>query len=389
MNLVIPAALGSVIILSFGALIVLFFTTQLTRNTVVLTAIGTVTLIVAMLPALVPTAPTLAATAGGGRGGRGRDAAAPERRDRGAEPEARRSRRCCCSARPAAWSSPTGDGSAERRRSAWRRSRSPASTLVALSRGVRPLEAAFKYFVLAADLGGGLAVRDRPGVHGDWLVRLADAGRRRSGVALAAAGRRAADRPRLRLRAGAGAAALGSVDAYTAGAPSLTGFVMAASKVAAVIALSRLIGPLRQGLSAGAAALGRAGRDRADLDCLGHVRGHRAAGAAPDAGVLGGSERRLPGAGAWLRRRGPGRLDLLRGRSTRSPRRAGVRGAGRAQAPGRCCSRTSAREPGRFAGAGAGAWRCSHWQASRPCPGFWAKLAVLDATGRYSACGRR
>jgi NADH-quinone oxidoreductase subunit N len=40
----------------------------------------------------------------------------------------------------------------------------------------------------------------------------------------------------------------GTVDAYTAGAPSLTGFVMAASKVAAVIALSRLIASVSQGL---------------------------------------------------------------------------------------------------------------------------------------------
>jgi len=40
----------------------------------------------------------------------------------------------------------------------------------------------------------------------------------------------------------------GSVDAYTAGAPSLVGFVMAAGKVAAVIALSRLVGSMSQGL---------------------------------------------------------------------------------------------------------------------------------------------
>jgi len=40
----------------------------------------------------------------------------------------------------------------------------------------------------------------------------------------------------------------GAVDAYTVGAPALSGYVMAASKIAAVIALSRLIGSLTQGL---------------------------------------------------------------------------------------------------------------------------------------------
>jgi NADH-quinone oxidoreductase subunit N len=40
------------------------------------------------------------------------------------------------------------------------------------------------------------------------------------------------------------------VDVYTAGAPAVTGFVMAASKVAAVIALSRLIASMSQGLQA-------------------------------------------------------------------------------------------------------------------------------------------
>ena len=40
MNFLLPAALGSVIILSVGALIVLVFTSALTRNTAVLATIG-------------------------------------------------------------------------------------------------------------------------------------------------------------------------------------------------------------------------------------------------------------------------------------------------------------------------------------------------------------
>ena len=129
----------------------------------------------------------------------------------------------------------------------------------------------------------------------------------------------------------------GAVDAYTVGAPSVTGFVMAASKIAAVIALSRLIGPLTQSDNA-PLALPLSGLlvvIGADLDCLGHVRRHRPARATADAGVLGGGECWLPGAFARLRRRWPGGLDLLRERLCPHDV-ADVCGAGRARASSRC-----------------------------------------------------
>src|SRR6187402_1692395 len=61
-NLMISPALTSVLILSVGALIVLLFTTPLTRNTVWLATLGTVTLVLAALPSLRADGATLAAT---------------------------------------------------------------------------------------------------------------------------------------------------------------------------------------------------------------------------------------------------------------------------------------------------------------------------------------
>src|SRR5690349_21370705 len=52
MNIVLSPALTSVIILSVGALIILLFTSALTRNSAVLATIGTAALLVAVLPAL-------------------------------------------------------------------------------------------------------------------------------------------------------------------------------------------------------------------------------------------------------------------------------------------------------------------------------------------------
>jgi NADH-quinone oxidoreductase subunit N len=119
---------------------------------------------------------------------------------------------------------------------------------VALSQGTRPLEAAFKYFVLASISAAVL-------LFGIGLVFMATGSFAWPTLA-------AAD-PAYRwlllagiLLVGLGFAYelalvplhFGAVDIYTAGAPSLTGFVMAASKVAAVIALSRLIASVSQGL---------------------------------------------------------------------------------------------------------------------------------------------
>jgi NADH-quinone oxidoreductase subunit N len=123
-----------------------------------------------------------------------------------------------------------------------------AATLAALSRGTRPLEAAFKYFVLASMSAAVL-------LFGIGLVFIATGSFAWPTLA-------AAD-PAYRwlllagvLLVGLGFAYelalvplhFGAVDIYTAGAPSLTGFVMAASKVAAVIALSRLVASMSQGL---------------------------------------------------------------------------------------------------------------------------------------------
>ena len=111
-------------------------------------------------------------------------------------------------------------------------------TLVALGAGDRSLEAAFKYFVLGAVSLAGL-------LYGLGLCIWAPA--------------RWASRPRHRSRAtrdsgrvvlvGLGFAfelALfpfhwGALDAYTAAASSLAGFVMSASKLAAAYALGRLV----------------------------------------------------------------------------------------------------------------------------------------------------
>lgn len=115
-----------------------------------------------------------------------------------------------------------------------------AAVLVAIGRGLRPLEAAFKYFVLAAVslaallygvglifLGTGslalpnLAAVD-PSVH--WLVL--------AGTVLVAAG--------FLFELAVVPLHWGALDAYTAAEPVVAGWVMAASKLAAVLALGRL-----------------------------------------------------------------------------------------------------------------------------------------------------
>jgi NADH:ubiquinone oxidoreductase subunit 2 (subunit N) len=62
MNIVISPALTSVIILAVGALLILLFTSALTRNSAVLATIGAVTLLLAVLPSLRADGATLAVT---------------------------------------------------------------------------------------------------------------------------------------------------------------------------------------------------------------------------------------------------------------------------------------------------------------------------------------
>jgi NADH-quinone oxidoreductase subunit N len=114
-----------------------------------------------------------------------------------------------------------------------------AVTLVALGAGERTLEAAFKYFVLGAISLAGL-------VYGLGLVYLATGSfgfptaAQLTGSPLAVAGV---------VLIGIGFAFelavfpfhWGALDAYTAAAPGLAGFVMSASKLAAAYALGRLV----------------------------------------------------------------------------------------------------------------------------------------------------
>ena len=114
-----------------------------------------------------------------------------------------------------------------------------AVTLVALSAGERPLEAAFKYFVLGAISLAGL-------LYGLGLVYIG------SGSFAVPTAAQLASSP-LTL-AGAVLIGLGfafelalfplhwgALDAYTVAAPSLAGFVMSASKLAAAFALGKLV----------------------------------------------------------------------------------------------------------------------------------------------------
>ena len=114
-----------------------------------------------------------------------------------------------------------------------------AVTLVALGRGERPLEAAFKYFVLGAVSLAGL-------LYGLGLIYLST-----NSFAFPTASQLANNPITL---AGAVLVGLGiafelavfplhwgALDAYTAAAPSLAGYVMSASKIAAAFALGRLV----------------------------------------------------------------------------------------------------------------------------------------------------
>ncbi len=253
MDLVIPPSLISVIILSVGALIVLLFTPSFTRNPAVLAAVGALTTILAALPAVpglssydntmaATTAATLVVLAAGLVGMLLLQSV--ELEEPSQKPEIA-SLLLLGSAGGIVFATGTDLLSAV---IGMETLSLAGATMVALSRGTRPLEAAFKYFVLAAMSAAVL-------VFGIGLVYLATG-------TFAWPTLTAAD-PAFRwlllagiLLIGLGFAYelalvplhFGAVDAYTAGAPALTGFVMAASKIAAVIALCRLVASVSQGL---------------------------------------------------------------------------------------------------------------------------------------------
>lgn len=252
-NIVISPALQSVIVLTLGALIVLLFTSSLTRNTLVLATLGAVTLVVAALPAVAAAlpnisvgGPTLAATlvvvAAGIVGMLLLQSI--EIHEESQKPEIA-ALLLLGSAGGIVFATANDLLSAV---IGLETLSLTGATLVALSRGTRPVEAAFKYFVLAAIsasvllFGIGLVYLSTGSFNWPTLAAAEPAYRwlLLAGIMLVGLGF-AYELALVPLH-------FGSVDAYTAGAPGLAGYVMATSKVAAVIALSRLIGSLSQGL---------------------------------------------------------------------------------------------------------------------------------------------
>lgn len=247
MNIALTPALTSTIILSVGALIVLLFTTPLTRNTLVLATLGVVTLLISTIPALRADGATLAVTLVVVAAGLVAMLLlhSVEIEEQSQKPEIA-ALLLLGAAGGIVFATANDLISAV---IGLETLSLTAATLTALGRGTRPLEAAFKYFVLAAISASVL-------LFGIGLVFIATGSFNWPTLA-------AATTPDYRwlLLAGIMLVGLGfayelalvplhfgTVDMYTAGAPSLTGFVMAASKVAAVIALSRLIASMSQGI---------------------------------------------------------------------------------------------------------------------------------------------
>jgi NADH-quinone oxidoreductase subunit N len=114
-----------------------------------------------------------------------------------------------------------------------------AVTLVALSAGGRPLEAAFKYFVLGAiSLAGmlyglGLIYLGTGSFGFPSATQIGSSPIVLAGVVLVGMG--------FAFELALFPFHWGALDAYTAAAPSLAGFVMSASKLAAALALGRLV----------------------------------------------------------------------------------------------------------------------------------------------------
>ncbi len=112
-------------------------------------------------------------------------------------------------------------------------------TLVALSRGDQPLEAAFKYFILGGIslagllFGVGLVYLGTGAFAFPTAAQVSSSGLVLAGVVLVALG--------FAFELAIFPFHWGALDAYTAAAPGLAGFVMSASKLAAAYALGQLV----------------------------------------------------------------------------------------------------------------------------------------------------
>ena len=236
---IIPPALLSVLALVVGALAILCFTPALTRNSGALVAVGMVTLVAAAIPATAADAVTLvtllavvAATAVAMLLVPGTELHETTQR-----PEV--AALLLLAASGAIVLATAGELlSAALGLETLAMS---AAVLTALGRGERPLEAAFKYFVLGAISFAGL-------VYGLGLIFLTTGSFVWPTVATVDPAYRWILLAGL-LLVGLGFASelalvplhWGPLDAYTAGAPGLAGYVQAASKVGAVLALGRLV----------------------------------------------------------------------------------------------------------------------------------------------------
>lgn len=115
------------------------------------------------------------------------------------------------------------------------------AALVALGRGLRPLEGAFKYFVLTAItfatllFGMALVFLGTGSLDVPTIASVAEGARPLvvAGVALMAVG--------LLFKLAAAPVHFGSLDAYTVGPPAFVGFIMVVSKLGAAAALGRLV----------------------------------------------------------------------------------------------------------------------------------------------------
>ena len=238
----IPPALISVIILVVGALIVLLFTNRLTRATPLLVTLGFVSLVVSILPALRADSQTMLAVFGVAVAG-----AIAMLLVGSAELEESTQRPEIAALILLGSAGGVAFATAGDLLSAaigLETLSLTAAIMVALSRGERPLESAFKYFVLASISFASL-------IYGLGLILMATGSF--AFPALSAA------EPAFRWLLVAGVLLVGLgfayelalvplhwglLDSYTTGAPALVGFVLAASKIAAVLALSRLLGGL-------------------------------------------------------------------------------------------------------------------------------------------------
>lgn len=123
------------------------------------------------------------------------------------------------------------------------------ATLVALGRGQRPLEAGFKYFILTAVTfamflfgmalvfvgTGSLALPTATSAVGGMEVLVT------AGVALMVVG--------LAFKLALVPVHFGALDAYTAGPSAFVGFIMVASKMGAALAVARLVGGMGSGVA--------------------------------------------------------------------------------------------------------------------------------------------